>query len=67
MKSRARWYYLVSALAVAFVAVSSVVAAIRQGSWAPIVAVGWMPAVVVASWPGARHRCRPGRGANRPA
>jgi hypothetical protein len=48
-------------LAVAFVAVSSVVAAIRQGSWSPIIEVGWLPAVVVATWPGARRRCLPRR------
>jgi hypothetical protein len=32
-----------------FVAVSTVVAAIRQGSWGPVWATGWLPAVLVAS------------------
>jgi len=57
--------YLIAALAAAFIAVSSVAAAIRQGSWAPIISVGWLPAVIVACLPGARSRCRPG--ANRSA
>ena len=61
MRSRTRWFYLISALAAAFIAVSTVAAAIRQGSWAPIVAVGWLPAVIVASWPDARRRCLPTR------
>jgi hypothetical protein len=39
------------------VAVSSIAAAIRQGSWGPIESVGWIPAVIVASWPGASRRC----------
>jgi len=45
----------------AFVAVASVVQAIRQGSWAPIWAIGWLPAVLVASlWtPASRRPCRP--------
>ncbi len=58
-----RWIHVLSALAVALVAVSSVVAAVRQGSWGPIVAVGWLPAVVVAVWwPGTSRRCLPRRG-----
>jgi hypothetical protein len=44
------------------VAVSSVVQAIKQGSWGPIIEVGWLPAVVVATWwPGTRRRCLPRR------
>ena len=43
-----RWLHLIAGLAAAFVAVSSVTLAIRQGSWAPIVTVGWLPAVIVA-------------------
>jgi hypothetical protein len=61
MKSWTRWLYLVSGLVAAFVAVSSVVQAIRQSSWDPIVSVGWIPAVIVASWPGTRRRCLPRR------
>jgi len=57
MKSWARWIYLVAVAAATFVAVSSISQAIRQGSWSPIVSVGWIPAVVVAAWPGAYRRC----------
>jgi hypothetical protein len=56
-----RWMYVITGLAVAIVAVSSVVQAIRQGSWSPIIEVGWLPAVVVAIWPGTRRRCLPRR------
>jgi hypothetical protein len=55
--------HVISGIAVAVVAVSSIVAAIRQDSWGPIVAVGWLPAVVAATWwPGTRGRCLPRRG-----
>ena len=37
---------------------SSVAQAIRQGSWGPVIWVGWIPAVVVAAWPGSYRRCR---------
>ena len=60
MKPYARWMYVITGIAVAVVAVSSIVQAIRQGSWGPIISVGWLPAVVVATWwPGTRGRCRP--------
>jgi hypothetical protein len=37
------------------------VQAIRQGSWAPVDSAGWIPAVIVATWPGRYRRCgRPG-------
>jgi hypothetical protein len=62
MKPCARWFYLVTGVVAAFIAVSSIVQAIRQGSWGPIVSVGWLPAVIVASWPGAGRRCLRGRG-----
>ena len=62
MKPWARWMYVITACAVTVVAVSSIVQAIRQGSWEPIIAVGWLPAVVVATWwPGRRGRCLPRR------
>jgi len=62
MKPWARWMYVITACAVTVVAVSSIVQAIRQGSWEPIIAVGWLPAVVVATWwPGSRGRCVPRR------
>lgn len=61
MKRSARWFYLVSGLAVAFVAVSSIVLAIRTASWTPVISVGWLPAVIVATWPGVGRRCLRGR------
>jgi hypothetical protein len=61
MKLWKRWLYLVSGLAVAFVAVASVAQAIRQGSWAPVASVAWLPAVIVACWPGSGRRCLPRR------
>ena len=62
MKRWARWMYVITACAVTVVAVSSIVQAVRQGSWEPIIAVGWLPAVVVATWwPGRRGRCLPRR------
>jgi hypothetical protein len=57
VKPSARWFYLLTGLVAAFVAVSSIVQAISEGSWGPIVSVGWLPAVIVASWPVARRRC----------
>jgi len=61
MRSCARWFYVVTGLAVAFVAVAAIVQAIREGSWGPIISVGWLPAVIVASRPGSVRRLR-GRG-----
>ena len=61
MKPWTRWMYVITGLAAAIVAVSSVVQAVRQGSWDPIIEVGWLPAVVVATWPGTRRRCLPRR------
>jgi hypothetical protein len=58
MKPSKRWLYLVAGLAAVFVAVASVAQAIRQGSWAPVSSVAWLPAVVVAVWPGSGRRCR---------
>jgi hypothetical protein len=58
MRPRTRWLYLIAGLAAVFVAVSSIVPAVRQDSWAPIIAVGWIPAVVVAAWPGTYRRRR---------
>jgi hypothetical protein len=45
----------------AFVAVASVVQAVRHDSWGPILSVGWLPAVLVASlWTAApRKPCAP--------
>lgn len=57
MKPWKRWLYLISGLAVVFVAVASAVQAIRQGSWAPVASVAWLPAVIVACWPDSGRRC----------
>jgi hypothetical protein len=57
MRPRTRWLFLIATLAAAFVSVSSVAASIRQGSWGPIESVGWIPAVIVATWPGVSRRC----------
>ena len=61
MRPWKRGLYLVAGLAVAFVAVSSIVQAVRQGSWGPVISVGWLPAVIVATWPGTSRRCLPRR------
>jgi hypothetical protein len=62
MRSWARWMYVLTGVAVAVVAVSSIVAALRQGSWGPLIAVGWLPGVVVAIWwPDRSRRCLPRR------
>ena len=58
MKPSKRWLYLVAGLAAVAVAVASVAQAIRQGSWAPVTSVAWLPAVVVAVWPGSGRCCR---------
>jgi hypothetical protein len=58
MKPSKRWLYLVAGLTAVAVAVASVAQAIRQGSWAPVTSVAWLPAVVVAVWPGSGRRCR---------
>jgi roadblock/LC7 domain-containing protein len=52
-----KWFYAIAAMTAAFVAVASVAQAIREGSWTPIVSVGWLPAVVIATWPGSYRRC----------
>jgi len=61
MKPSKRWLYVVVGLAAALVAAASVAQAIRQGSWAPVTSVAWLPAVVVAVWPGSGRRCLSGR------
>jgi hypothetical protein len=62
MSRCSRLMYVITGFAVAVVAVSSIVQAVRHGSWSPIIAVGWLPAVVVATWwPGRRGRCLPRR------
>jgi hypothetical protein len=57
MRPCVRWFYLFAGLVAAFIAVSAIVQAISEGSWSPIISVGWLPAVIVASWPGVGRRC----------
>lgn len=57
MRCRTGWTYAITWLAVAFVSVASAVQAIREGSWGPVISVGWLPAVVVAARPGSYRRC----------
>jgi hypothetical protein len=66
MKPSKRWLYVVAGLVAVLVAAASVVQAIRQGSWAPVISVAWLPAVVVAVWRGSGRRCSPAA-APRPA
>jgi hypothetical protein len=61
MNSWTRRLRAIAALAAVFVAVSVAVQAIRQGSWGPVITVGWIPAVIVAAWPGTYRRCLPPR------
>ena len=62
MKPRTRRLEVIAGLALVFVAVSSVVQAVRQGSWGPIAEGLWIPAVIVAAcWPGPYRRCLPRR------
>jgi hypothetical protein len=57
MKPSKRWLYVVGGVAAVFVTVATTAQAIRQGSWAPVASVAWLPAVVVAVWPGSGRRC----------
>ena len=61
MRPCRKWSYVIAGLAVTFVAISSIVAAISEGSWSPMVSVGWLPAVVVASGSGICRRGPRGR------
>jgi hypothetical protein len=57
MKPWKRWLYLVAGLTAVFVAAASAAQAIREGSWAPVASVAWLPAVTAAAWPGSGRRC----------
>jgi hypothetical protein len=61
MRSWTTWLSLIAGLVAVFVAVATIVQAVRQGSWAPVIATGWVPAVIVAAWPATSRRCRTGR------
>jgi hypothetical protein len=44
------------------VAVSAIVQSVRQGSWSPVLSVGWLAAVLIAvTSPRATRRCLPHR------
>ena len=58
VRSRTRWLSLTAGLGAVFIAVATIVQAVRQGSWAPVIATGWLPAVIVATWPATYRRCR---------
>jgi hypothetical protein len=57
MRTWKRWLYLVAGLTAVFVAAASAAQAIREGSWAPVASVAWLPAVIAAAWPGSGRRC----------
>ena len=61
MKRGTIWLYAGACLALALVAVSAVVQAVREGSWSPLISVSWLLGVIVATWPGAARHCRPRR------
>ena len=62
MKPWTRRLEVIAGLALVFVTVSSVLQAVRQGSWGPIAEGLWFPAVIVtACWPGRYRRCLPRR------
>jgi predicted membrane channel-forming protein YqfA (hemolysin III family) len=62
MKPSARWLYGVAAVAALLVAVSAIVQSVRQGSWSPVLSVGWLAAVLIAvTSPRATRRCLPHR------
>ena len=52
-----KWLYALAVLAALVVAVSAAALAIRTGRWAPVLSLGWIPAVVVAVWPAPSRRC----------
>ena len=57
MKPWKRWLYLVAGFTAVFVAAASAAQAIREGSWAPVASVAWLPAVIAAAWPGSGRCC----------
>ena len=60
MKLGRQWLYVVAGLAALLVAVSAIVQSVRQGSWSPVLSVGWLAAVIIAvTSPRATRRCLP--------
>ena len=65
-KTALRVVQVVAGLAAVLVAVSAVVQAVRQGSWAPVDSVSWLLVVIAVTWPRTgRAACRPRRRAAR--
>jgi hypothetical protein len=58
LRSWTTWLSLIAGLAAVLVTVATIVQAVRQGSWGPVIATGWLPAVIVATWPSTFRRCR---------
>jgi hypothetical protein len=52
-----RWTRRIGLIIVAAVAATAIVNAIRLTSWAPIVMVAWLPAVIVAVYSRPSGRC----------
>ena len=48
MKLSARWLYAAAVIAAMLIAVSAIVQSVRQGSWSPVLSVGWLAAVIIA-------------------
>ena len=61
MRSWIRVLWLVAGLAALVVVGSTIALAVRQGSWSPILSMGWFPAVVVACAVPAGRRGTAGR------
>jgi hypothetical protein len=61
MKTWEQRLLVVAGLAAVLVAVSAAAQAVRQGSWSPLLSVGWLVAVLAATLPSASRRCRPRR------
>jgi hypothetical protein len=60
---RTWWRYALLVLAAVIVAGGTIAVAVQQGSWTPVEANAWLPAVFVAVLPGRRrHSCLPRRG-----
>jgi hypothetical protein len=60
MKRGRQWLYVVAGLAALLIAVSAIVQSVRQGSWSPLLSVGWLAAVIIAvTSPRATRRCLP--------
>jgi hypothetical protein len=65
-KTALRVVQVIAGLAAGLVAVSAVVQAVRQGSWAPVESVSWLLVIVAVTWPGTRRAgCWPRRRAAR--